>query len=537
MLIRKKITALIFSFASVIFLLPTLVLAQVEQDFGTDTLSGIATASTRDLFEMVTGIINTVLYFLGAITILLFLYAGWLWFTSQGNKDKIEKAKKIMLSAIIGLAIIFSSYAVVNWIFKDAIQRAFYDITNPRDPRSGGGGVGIGGGVIESHYPESNAKNIPRNTNIYITFKEAMDIDTIATGCNTSGTTVTCDINTGNILLRKSGTTDNISNIEVTYDTTDPLVFEFNPYGNGTSEADLLGEQTKDTKYQMLLMNLTTDSGRRAFGLGSYSWSFTVSTFSDRTAPYVVSVRPEDSTAPRNAIVQINFSEAVNPTLASGSNIAPSTFNNITLTYDTGTAAIGRYVSSNQYRTVEFIPNELCGQNSCGLNVFCLPGGKVFTGNVKTTIKDMAGNALSPEETWNFSTSDNIDTDPPIMTKMEPTGDAVGLSDPVKMTFNKPLLSRSINSTNIHLFKNTNESINYWFALGNSSDQLKNNVINIRHERFDVNTSYLATSTSAIMDSNQNCWNPCRCEGATCDCETAGACGLTPEGVPYCQTQ
>ncbi|MDQ5970466.1 MAG: Big 5 protein, partial [Patescibacteria group bacterium] len=97
MLIRKKITALIFSFASVIFLLPSVVLAQVEQDFGTDTLSGIATASTRDLFDMVTGIVNTVLYFLGAITILLFLYAGWLWFTSQGNKDKIEKAKKIML--------------------------------------------------------------------------------------------------------------------------------------------------------------------------------------------------------------------------------------------------------------------------------------------------------------------------------------------------------------------------------------------------------------------------------------------------------
>lgn len=535
MLIRKKITAFIFSLVSVIFLLPNMALAQ-DDTFGRNSLSGLAIASTRSLFDMVVGIVNTILYFLGGIAILLFMYAGWLWFTSQGNSEKIAKAKKIMMSVIIGLAIIFSSYAAVNWIFKEAIRIIL-------DPDSGtgggryGGGVGLGGGVIESHYPEPNATSIPRNTNIYITFKEPMMIDTIADAgsADCTGTNPRiCPINTDNIRLHKAGeTTVNVEDMTVTYDPDDPKVFEFNPYGTHPPvEPFLLGEQTKDTKYQMSLFNLMTGDNRRAFSFGSYSWYFTVGTYSDNTAPRVVSVRPRaGATSPRNTIVQINFSEAVNPTLASGlvDGEAPE-FDNITLIYQNAagvdTRDRGKYVISNQYRTVEFIPNERCGENSCGFDVFCLAGGENFLGTVTTNIKDMAGNVLdcsSGNCSWPFNTTNNIDLVPPKMTNMSPTSAALAaLPDPVRMTFDKPLFSNSIKSANIKLFENVDTPINYWLRLSDA-DGFENNVINIRHERFAVSTNYLATSTSGIMDENQNCWYPCLCEGDSCRCDTPGA--------------
>lgn len=102
-------------------MLPARTLAQsVEEDFGTDVLGGIATSGggTRDLYQMLAGIINTALYFLGGIAVLLFLYGGFKWFTSQGNSDQIDSAKKIMGSAVVGLAIIFASYAAAQFVIR-----------------------------------------------------------------------------------------------------------------------------------------------------------------------------------------------------------------------------------------------------------------------------------------------------------------------------------------------------------------------------------------------------------------------------------
>lgn len=92
----------------------------VQQDFGTEVLSGIKTAGdgSRSLYDMLAGIINTALYFLGGIAVLLFLYGGFKWFTSQGNSDQIDSAKKIMGSAVVGLAIIFASYAAAQFVIK-----------------------------------------------------------------------------------------------------------------------------------------------------------------------------------------------------------------------------------------------------------------------------------------------------------------------------------------------------------------------------------------------------------------------------------
>jgi len=107
---------------ALMLLAPSMALAQstndVNADFGANVLENIRVAGdgSRTLYQMIAGIVNTALYFLGGIAVLLFLYGGFKWFTSQGNTEQIDAAKKIMGAAVVGLAIIFASYAAAQFI-------------------------------------------------------------------------------------------------------------------------------------------------------------------------------------------------------------------------------------------------------------------------------------------------------------------------------------------------------------------------------------------------------------------------------------
>src|SRR3989344_215438 len=78
------------------------------------------------LGEMVTGedgtvinplikkIIDTSLGILGAVTLIVFVIGGFLWLTSAGNEQRVDKGTKTMLYATIGILVIFSSYAILS---------------------------------------------------------------------------------------------------------------------------------------------------------------------------------------------------------------------------------------------------------------------------------------------------------------------------------------------------------------------------------------------------------------------------------------
>ncbi|PIR02872.1 MAG: hypothetical protein COV60_03265 [Candidatus Magasanikbacteria bacterium CG11_big_fil_rev_8_21_14_0_20_43_7] len=72
--------------------------------------------SDQDLRVSVALVIRFILGFLGIIFLILTLYAGFLWMTSAGNEDNIEKAKKILWGSVIGLAIVLASYAITQFV-------------------------------------------------------------------------------------------------------------------------------------------------------------------------------------------------------------------------------------------------------------------------------------------------------------------------------------------------------------------------------------------------------------------------------------
>ncbi|PIS04864.1 MAG: hypothetical protein COT81_04385 [Candidatus Buchananbacteria bacterium CG10_big_fil_rev_8_21_14_0_10_42_9] len=58
---------------------------------------------------------------LGVVFIILLIWAGFTWMTSAGDEDKIATAKKTISAAVIGLIIIFVSYALATFILDTII--------------------------------------------------------------------------------------------------------------------------------------------------------------------------------------------------------------------------------------------------------------------------------------------------------------------------------------------------------------------------------------------------------------------------------
>lgn len=100
---------------------PTLAQSLADDPLGVDygQYSGL---SNQDVRISAARIIRFILSFLGLIFLVLTLYAGFMWMTSAGNEDRVDKAKKILWGAIIGIAIVLSSYAITEFVITNLYE-------------------------------------------------------------------------------------------------------------------------------------------------------------------------------------------------------------------------------------------------------------------------------------------------------------------------------------------------------------------------------------------------------------------------------
>ncbi len=133
---KNILTIVITTFILGLLLIPTTVpaLATTTQgNAGTKIKQGIIDTgvaaelgnANTDIREVVALIINALLGFLGILFTVLIIYGGFLWMTAAGNDQQIEKARKILTQATIGLLIVILAYALSSWIFR-AILYATY---------------------------------------------------------------------------------------------------------------------------------------------------------------------------------------------------------------------------------------------------------------------------------------------------------------------------------------------------------------------------------------------------------------------------
>ncbi len=512
----------VFSFASV---------AGAQGDtFGINKVGSFLPLGGEDIRIIAAKIIRIGLSLLGLVAVSLMLYAGFTWMTSGGNEEKISAAKKIMINATIGLAIILASFAIVQFVLK-SLQNAVGIENNQEgggravlnfDSYLGSGGLGR---IVKDHYPLRNQTNVKRNTRLAVTFREAIDPASIIVDSNQNQTFGDCintndpafnwgpqfcdQLNTSSVKIAITSTSSvPVAAAALTLlegDQRDAFTFTFRPLSS-------LGSNNAEVDYTVELTNkiLKKDAKTSAFGgdrHGFYRWTFRTDTLEDFDPPHVVSVYPEKgSNQPRNSIVQINFNEPMDPLVVQGASGQNSPFSHII--FQSGSVQ-GEWRISNGYKTVEFLSNIPCGQNSCGDTMYCLPvvclegdnqcandysvllrtaltlNPNSFESVALSGVADMAGNALDngPENIpdgqvanphrpgfvqnepkiiheaekapdnyfWDFRISSGVDRTAPILEKVTPNLDAQGVSQnaPLQLFFSKRLYTFSLSGIDL----------------------------------------------------------------------------------------
>ena len=117
---KKKIALLLpFLFSLLLIIAPTNLYAQQDDPYGLTAASNINVGQSTDLKTIIADVINIALGFLGIIAVIIILFAGFKWMTAAGNEEQVSSAKKMIVQAVIGLAIIFLAWAIANFVITN----------------------------------------------------------------------------------------------------------------------------------------------------------------------------------------------------------------------------------------------------------------------------------------------------------------------------------------------------------------------------------------------------------------------------------
>lgn len=387
---------------------------------------------------------------------------------------------------------------------------------------------------IESHYPARDEKNVPRNSKILITFREAIRANSIRAE---DGMILSSSIRLYQISPTPTLDAQSVQASVVASDDGKTVAI---------TPSQLLGLPDAPSLYGVTLTSgLLSASGESLFGnTGGYSWQFEVSGVVDNEPPRITHVFPtipsanQEASVALNALVQISFSEALDPSLVSGEKITVQSL-------DTGAKVPGTILVGNQYRTVTFVPRDLCSTNSCKEPVYCFPekGGRYQVSIKAATltqqrsqesphraaypydgIVDAAGNSLDgggqngsdrnskadgpPADNfiWSFVVTQNLDTTPPVIESVTPTRDStkIDVAAPIDITFSKYMDLNSLHQGSIYL----GNDVSYWVESEQAATSTRTRA-RLHHDPLKKDTLYQPEVRASARDVYQNCYNPC----------------------------
>ena len=300
----KKVKLFIFIFGLIAFSIGAN-FALAQADFGTSQVASTISLVQSDPRIIVGRIIQIILSFLGVIALILIMYAGFVWMSSNGDEDKITSAKTILKNAVIGLVIVLLSWTIATFILSKLSAAVGGTSTNEvgssRASLADSGVGAIGACTVDSFYPENNQTGVARNSSIIVTFKELIKADSICV--NAAGSSCACDntancnkINPENVRIYKTdlgdactsgscpSTNANITDVSVAIasDNKTLILTPLSYLGDGTNNIWYSVKMTSDVKKaddSSMFKNCSSDY---------FNWKFEVSSSFDLTPPQVV---------------------------------------------------------------------------------------------------------------------------------------------------------------------------------------------------------------------------------------------------------
>ena len=105
-----------------LMLTPVLALAQFTQPSGAGSGLQDTFGGATNITQLILSIVNILLALAGLIAVLILIIGGFRYVTSFGNEEAVDKAKKMILNAIIGIVVIILSFVIVRIISNVALH-------------------------------------------------------------------------------------------------------------------------------------------------------------------------------------------------------------------------------------------------------------------------------------------------------------------------------------------------------------------------------------------------------------------------------
>jgi N-acetylneuraminic acid mutarotase len=210
-----------------------------------------------------------------------------------------------------------------------------------------------------------------------------------------------------------------------------------------------------------------------------YTWTFT-SVDLDRMSPEVQVTNPSDGATdvPWNIRLGVGFSENIDPASISSSTV---------------------YVRDAAFNVVSADIHISSGKDLLITPQSLLAPIKAYTGIVTTGVRDLAGNPITTEYSWSFTTAD-VERIPPEVTATIPENGAtcVPVETEIRVSTSEQLLSDSVNDTTFYVKD----------ALSNPVDATIRDVWDratlAPTSPLAASTSYTATMSTGVTDLNGN---------------------------------
>jgi len=71
----------------------------------------------NDLMKVVLNVSDLILQLVGSLALLAFIAGGLMWLLSAGNAEWVTRGKQTVMGAVIGLAIVFTSFMIIQLVF------------------------------------------------------------------------------------------------------------------------------------------------------------------------------------------------------------------------------------------------------------------------------------------------------------------------------------------------------------------------------------------------------------------------------------
>ncbi len=150
--------------------------AQTATTFSVESVGERIGLGNADLRQVGINIIRWLLGFVSLVAVVYLIYGGYLWLTAAGNEQRVEKAKQVILQALIGLVIIILAWAIVLFVARTISHTTANGNTHTPGPCIGLNCPQFNPQTFDltavttcAERPEFD-ENVPRSSNVSLTF-------------------------------------------------------------------------------------------------------------------------------------------------------------------------------------------------------------------------------------------------------------------------------------------------------------------------------------------------------------------------------